>query len=87
MLFSGSKAHAGAAYNVSNRRLHIYFFSTKCKNILPVEDEDNQDHLIHQLLDELTSETDKIRIQFAILQNLEVYDFDSHEPDCFMKKK
>ncbi len=23
MLFSGSKAHAGAAYNISNRRLHI----------------------------------------------------------------
>jgi hypothetical protein len=86
ILFSGSKAHAGAAYNTSNRRLHIYFFSTNCKNILPVEDEDDRNRLIRQLLDDSTSETDKIKIQFAVMHNLEVYDFDTDEGDFFAEK-
>ena len=69
MLFSGSKAHGGAAYDESNRRLHIYFISITCTNILPVDDEEKHNQLIQQLSQESTLETDKIRIEFEILQN------------------
>jgi hypothetical protein len=83
MLFSGSKAHGGAAYDESNRRLHIYFISTTCTNILPVDDEDKHSQLIQKLSQETILETEKIRIQFDILQNLEVYDVDEDECDVF----
>ena len=82
MLFSGSKAHAGSAYDISNRRLHIYFFSTKSKNILPVANSAQHATLLEDLKQE-TSFKEQLRLQFAILQNLEVYDFIDKERDCF----
>ena len=82
MLFSGSKAHAGAAYNISNRRLHIYFVSTRCTGILPVAHEEDQANLLRQFKDAI-SQKEKTRLRFAILQNLEVYDFENDEIEIF----
>ena len=82
MLFSGSKAHAGSAYDISNRRLHIYFFSTKSANVLPVANSAKHATLLEDLKRE-TSCKEQLRLQFAILQNLEVYDFIHKELDCF----
>ena len=82
MLFSGSKRHAGAAYNISNRRLHIYFVSTRCTGILPVAHEENRPNLLRQLKDAI-SQKEKARLRFAILQNLEVYDFEDNEIEIF----
>ena len=82
MLFSGSKRHAGAAYNISNRRLHIYFVSTRCTGILPVAHEENRPNLLRQLKDAI-SQKEKARLRFAILQNLEVYDFEANEIEIF----
>jgi hypothetical protein len=84
MLFSGSKAHAGAAYSISNRRLHIYFVSTRCTGILPVAHEEEHAKLLKQLK-EAPSQTEKARLRFAILQNLEVYDFESKEEEIFRR--
>ncbi len=84
MLFSGSKAHAGAAYNISNRRLHIYFVSTQCTGILPVANEADQETLLKRLKD-ATSQKEKKTLRFAILQNLEVYDFENDEEEIFNK--
>jgi hypothetical protein len=86
ILFSGSKEHAGAAYNISNRRLHIYFVSTRCTGILPVANEDDQAKLLMRLKD-TTSQKEKKTLRFAILQNLEVYDYNIDEVEIFNKQK
>ena len=86
MLFSGSKAHAGTAYNISNGRLHIYFVSTRCTGILPVANEEDQASLLKRLKD-ATSQKEKKTLRFAILQNLEVYDYNIDEVEIFNKQK
>ncbi len=76
--------HLGSAYTVGNRRLHIYFFSTKTwKNgTEPVTS--LVEYKRH--IQELESETDdhkRAKMEDMLLYLLQVYDFKDDEDDIF----
>jgi len=85
MLFSGSKAHAGSAYNTGNRRLHIYFFSSRTwdSGLAPVENVAAFLTTRKQLLEEPMGSSNKCILESRLMESLEVYDFEGEERDCF----
>jgi hypothetical protein len=87
LIFSGSKAHAGSAYATGNRRLHIYFFSSKTWELdLSPLDSVKEFHAVRERLlkEELTSVT-RLLLESNLMNNLQVYDFDDGEDDVFDK--
>jgi hypothetical protein len=86
IIFSGSKAHAGSAYPIGNRRLHFYFFSSRTweSGTSPLENVDEFTATKSRLLDRGYLNTDeRLRLERDLMNNLQVYDFDDNEHDAF----
>jgi hypothetical protein len=85
IVFSGSKAHAGSAYNIGNRRLHFYFFSSKTwqSGTSPLEDVDAFNATRKRLIEEELNKDDRLLLESNLMNNLQVYDFKDGEGDAF----
>jgi hypothetical protein len=87
IIFSGSKAHAGSGYQIGNRRLHFYFFSSRtwASGVYPLEDKAAFLETRRQLLEESMDTTQRLQLESNLMNNLQVYDFDDDEHDAFEK--
>jgi hypothetical protein len=87
LIFSGSKAHAGSAYTVGNRRLHVYFFSKNSlsEDIAPMQDFGEHFALLGKISDALNQQQKK-EIEVKLLENLIVVDCEDDKYDCFSHK-
>ena len=85
IVFSGSKAHAGSAYTIGNRRLHFYFFSSRTweSGTSPLEDVDEFTTTRKRLLEGNLNTDERLRLESNLMNNLQVYDFDDGEHDAF----
>lgn len=86
LIFSGSKAHAGSAYSIGNRRLHIYFFSSRTwtSGLAPVDDVEKFQATRKRLLEEPGMDaTTKISLESELMNSLEVFDFVDEQNDVF----
>jgi hypothetical protein len=89
LIFSGSKAHAGSAYSIGNRRLHIYFFSSRTwtSGLAPVDDVEKFQATRKRLLEEPGMDsTTKISLESELMNSLEVFDFDEQK-DVFYNRQ
>jgi hypothetical protein len=84
-VFSGSKSHAGSAYEIGNRRLHFYFFSSKTwqSGTSPLENVDAFFATRKRLIEEELTEDDRLLLERSLMNNLQVYDFKDGEGDAF----
>lgn len=78
----------GSGYTIGNRRLHIYFFSTRTweRNTAPLAALDKFKETL-QKLKQATYEDEKVRLEHELLNNLQVYDFAHEEKDAFVKQQ
>jgi hypothetical protein len=85
IIFSGSKAHAGSAYQIGNRRLHFYFFSSRTWDLgtSPLENLDEFKSTKSRLLEENLDTAERLQLECDLMNNLQVYDFDDNEHDAF----
>ena len=85
LIFSGSKAHAGSGYPTGNRRLHIYFFSSKTweLDLSPLHSVERFHAVRQTLLTEEMTTDKRLLLESDLMNNLQVYDFDDGEHDVF----
>jgi hypothetical protein len=74
----------GSAYSIGNRRLHIYFFSTKTwtNQTEPVESLAEYNRYIQELKSEIDAHQ-RAKLEDMLLLKLQVYDFSDDEDDIF----
>jgi hypothetical protein len=85
IVFSGSKAHAGSAYTIGNRRLHFYFFSSRTWDLgtSPLGDVGEFTATRKSLLEENLNSDQRLQLESNLMNNLQVYDFHEGEHDAF----
>ena len=85
LIFSGSKAHAGSGYPTGNRRLHIYFFSSKTweLDLSPLHSVESFHAVRQTLLTEEMTTDKRLLLESDLMNNLQVYDFDDGADDVF----
>jgi hypothetical protein len=78
----------GSGYTIGNRRLHIYFFSTRTwqRKTAPLAALDKFKETL-QKLEQATDEDEKVRLEHELLNNLQVYDFAHEEKDAFVNQQ
>lgn len=85
IVFSGSKAHAGSAYSIGNRRLHFYFFSSRTWELgtSPLENVGEFTATRKRLLEDELNSDERLLLESDLMNNLQVYDFKEGECDMF----
>ena len=85
IVFSGSKAHAGSAYTIGNRRLHFYFFSSRTweSGTSPLANVEAFTDTRQRLLEGNLNRKERLQLESDLMTNLQVYDFENDEPDAF----
>ena len=78
----------GSGYTIGNRRLHIYFFSTRtwARKTAPLAALDKFKETL-QKLKQASYEDEKVRLEHELLNNLQVYDFAHEEKDAFVQQQ
>jgi hypothetical protein len=85
IVFSGTKSHAGSAYEISNRRLHFSFFRSRTwqSGTFPLENVDAFIATRKRLIEEELNKDDRLLLESNLMNNLQVYDFKDGEGDAF----